>query len=517
MAFGKPALKPKPASNTYSGNNGALAASRSSSRAFSSRLEAPVDEQRMAYQRSGGSNASSAGGQRTPEGERKFLHSQGSQDQAKSPSFIAATLAASRSVTPNHTGQQLSPAGLRKASSFTRGGSPSVRSVSSKGSLDQPLDTSSIPPTNSLIGMFEQNNAKGQAVKKKRPVVKSPVATVTQVGSPEAQHDPTPVRARRPSPLADKVQKQKQKPEIKSPKPTLPATFTNKPIEAPKPKPIPAPRDAPVTTAKPSPPARKSYEEVEEDDSSSNDSFVTVSDYTPSFRAVLNQQRRNPSSTNTKDPINNAAAIDAMANAIVASSLASSRAASPSHFAPPAPPPRKHRFHNSKHETPSSSSPAKPTGLRTTMRVERKDDEVDEAAVKRGRKKMVRKHPNKHHEGDRKRWRDEVTERERKRYEAVWASNKGLYCEGIAGGEMGVCSLVVRDVWSRSRLNGDVLEEVYALVDRAGRGFLEKEEFVVGLWLVDQRLKGRKLPPRVTESVWGSAGVLGVKLRRAGK
>lgn len=127
----------------------------------------------------------------------------------------------------------------------------------------------------------------------------------------------------------------------------------------------------------------------------------------------------------------------------------------------------------------------------------------------------MKKHPNKHHEGDRKRWRDEITERERKRYEAVWASNKSLYISPSAPGvETAVCNLVVRDLWSRSRLHVDELAEAYELVDRTGDGYLGKEEFVVGLWLVDQRLKGRKLPIRVSGSVWQSVGASsGIKVK----
>jgi len=149
------------------------------------------------------------------------------------------------------------------------------------------------------------------------------------------------------------------------------------------------------------------------------------------------------------------------------------------------------------------------------MRKEKREEE-DEGELRRKKKAhLMKKHPNKHHEGDRKRWRDEVTERERKRYEAVWASNKGLYVE--KGMENNVCNLVVRDIFSRSRLHTDVLEEVYALVDRNRNGSLEKEEFVVGLWLVDQRLKGRKLPIKVSDSVWRSVRPLGMKVKNAGK
>lgn len=150
------------------------------------------------------------------------------------------------------------------------------------------------------------------------------------------------------------------------------------------------------------------------------------------------------------------------------------------------------------------------------MRKPKVEEEDEGEARRKKRAHLMKKHPNKHHEGDRKRWRDEITERERKRYEAVWASNKGLHM--APGLEGSVCSLVVRDIYSRSRLHADVLEEVYALVDRKQNGALEKEEFVVGLWLIDQRLKGRKLPIRVSDSVWKSVGVLsGIKIRKAGK
>ena len=151
---------------------------------------------------------------------------------------------------------------------------------------------------------------------------------------------------------------------------------------------------------------------------------------------------------------------------------------------------------------------------------------------KHRKRRLVRKHPNKHHEGDRKRWRDAVTERERKRYEGVWAANKGLHCSfapeeqqafersadstrvAVAMTEQ-ISNIVARDIWSRSRLPDTMLELVWDLVDSDCVGRLGKVEFVVGLWLIDQRLKGRKLPARVSESVWGSVrGVQGIKIRR---
>jgi len=124
-----------------------------------------------------------------------------------------------------------------------------------------------------------------------------------------------------------------------------------------------------------------------------------------------------------------------------------------------------------------------------------------------------------HHEGDRKRWRDKITERERKRYEGVWAGNRGVLVDrdlehlDYEGANDLVVNLVVKDIWERSRLPHDVLEEVWDLVASPGAKALNREEFVVGLWLIDQRLKGRKLPVKVSVSVWSSVRhIHGVKI-----
>lgn len=137
---------------------------------------------------------------------------------------------------------------------------------------------------------------------------------------------------------------------------------------------------------------------------------------------------------------------------------------------------------------------------------------------------MGRKHPNKHHEGTRKRWRDQITERERKRYEGLWAANKGTFIPAFKDPSPtrlatdddpahDVLNVVTREIWARSRLPEHVLEEVWDLVDGRGVGRLSREEFVVGLWLIDQRLKGRKLPVKVSESVWASVRGVGVKVK----
>ena len=221
-----------------------------------------------------------------------------------------------------------------------------------------------------------------------------------------------------------------------------------------------------------------------------------------------------------------------LANAIVASSLASSRAPSPAKRAPaPAPPPPRrsslsralfrHR-HSSDTDLPRHGSPYQ--GMRQTLR--KYDSEDSDDGNDRRKHKHFIKHPNKHREGSRKRWKDKVTERERKRYEGVWAANKGLFLttspsqpdEEIAvetsTSEL-VLDLVVRDIWSRSRLPMDTLAEIWDLVDRQGVGTLIRDEFVLGLWLIDQRLKGRKLPIRVSPTLWASVRhVSGVKVPR---
>ncbi|KAF2733844.1 hypothetical protein EJ04DRAFT_494440 [Polyplosphaeria fusca] len=219
---------------------------------------------------------------------------------------------------------------------------------------------------------------------------------------------------------------------------------------------------------------------------------------------------------------------ESLSNAIVGAALASSRTASPAsrpaHVATPPLPTRRHHHSPFYHgRSPSPTKPPGPAKMRTTMRKE-KDDTSDEDESERYKRKGTRimgmrqkKHPNKHHEGDRKRWRDVVTERERRRYEGVWAANKGLYVADASRVEadttMDVHGLLTKEIWSRSRLPVHELEEVWDLVDTRTIGRLRREEFVVGLWLIDQRLKGRKLPPKVRDSVWGSVRGVGVKVK----
>lgn len=144
-----------------------------------------------------------------------------------------------------------------------------------------------------------------------------------------------------------------------------------------------------------------------------------------------------------------------------------------------------------------------------------------------------------------------IAPQERKRYERLWAANKGLLLVSPRGmsrsmsrgrssaaidasdassdddgdyladtdptAKDDVVNLVVRDIWLRSRLSADLLEQIYDLVDRGRRGRLSRDEFVVGTWLVDHCLRGRRLPTRreLTDDVFESGGPmarLGVKV-----
>jgi hypothetical protein len=540
LAFGKPPVKPKPQINNYSGDGWALAAAtkvggasphQQGRYASDTRQDAPGDGQSLSYQNTGSSvgGQSYMGGSERPNIQQRisqlggtgFLQPPGgTADHSKSPSFIAATLAASRSasVSPNPTGQR-QPHWERSSGLGPR--SPSARSggSSSRESIDQPLDTTPIPPTTSLIGMFEQTATSPPSFKRP-PGRRSATSTSRRPPGPPRAASPLPARTLTPSPMPAKP----QKPEIKSPKPTL-TQVSRQPVQSDPPGTPPVAAKPTLPASKPIPIPISTKTANDEDDASSDDSFVSASDYKPSFRASLNQQNRRLTSTSKASVDSEVATIDSLANAIVASSIASSRAASPSRnlahqqlLYPPPPPPSRRNNHSGRgylfqpiiKELSRTPSPAKQIGLRTTMRKPKSKEELDDGERKRGRRNLMKKHPHKHHEGDRKRWRDSITERERKRYEAVWASNKGLFMSGSdEGEEYTVCSLVVRDIFSRSRLHVDVLEEVYTLVDRSQNGRLEREEFVVGLWLIDQRLKGRKLPIKVSDSVWKSVGVLG--------
>lgn len=113
-----------------------------------------------------------------------------------------------------------------------------------------------------------------------------------------------------------------------------------------------------------------------------------------------------------------------------------------------------------------------------------------------------------------------VTPQERKRYEGMWVSNRCLYLEllpwwdSIMTGKSApsvplpedglMLNIVVKDIWVRSNLPSDLLFQIYDKVDTRQDGTLDRKSFIVGMWLVDQCLYGRKLPRELNQQVWDS-------------
>lgn len=298
----------------------------------------------------------------------------------------------------------------------------------------------------------------------------------------------------------------------------------------------------------------------------------------PISRASFSKKDNHTTATSSPLPL------ESLSNAIMAGNLAATRAPPTSAQPPPLPAPRRHghgllhpdakHHHHHRHTTTGSGnnstshsrSPQRqagtgtgteppPTTLLTTLRQPPKHPSDDEDAgshhhhhKRRHKVSLQSKKKHAHHEGARKRWREEVSARERKRYEAVWASNRGLFAGLVAhpssspptyspgkstastqdttrsqdgsssrSGDDLVLNVVVRDIWARSRLPFDELAEVWDLVYHGQRGGLNREEFVVGMWLIDQRLRGRKIPARVSDSVWESARGMRVNAPKVGK
>ncbi|KAG6005764.1 hypothetical protein E4U21_007715 [Claviceps maximensis] len=229
-------------------------------------------------------------------------------------------------------------------------------------------------------------------------------------------------------------------------------------------------------------------------------------------------------SGNTNNNSNSNLPLDTLTNAIMASSLASAK------LTP----------HNTGSSLPPPSLPQRQRSPRLLQTLRQttsyQDDDPERIKIAHRHKLSSNKHA--HREGARRRWRDQVTQKERKRYEAVWASNRGYsvfphehtHSHGHSSPpdrsrssgldkapEESECvfNVVVREIWKRSRLPQDELVEVWELVDGGHKGMLTRQEFVVGMWLIDQRLKGRKIPTRVSDSVWDSVnGVRPFRPRR---
>lgn len=598
----------------------------------------------------------------------------GATADPKSTSFIAATLAASRSVSPGSSPARQGGGDERTATGRSRLGEPvpfrrkpTVRTGSPAVSLsttssDGLPDTAHLPPTNSLISMFELKGDQDVDPVKDSPgrprVNKSKGWPLPDVKLDDGNKDSEDLDVENIKPRRKPVPKTKPKPKVKtkprdetppppvvrraeteivSPKPRRPDTKPRLEFEAPasstgvtekpnvtsleerkaKPKPpkprnsdkseakgsstmarpsvedkvepepqpptLPARSSAPPARAKP--PAPKKRQNMQRlsiapstdgqdmskptspedtvgarpltgDSMSSNDTFVSASStptradsppvFDPASRTLT--PRALPPRSASARPVTPAfpirqnltgssqLPIDSLSDAMMAGSLASARHTPVSAIGTRTPPPvpASRRIGGTKK---AASRATSPHHMKKTLRDQRPKSDDEDARRPHHKKGLINSKKHTHHEGSRRRWREEITERERKRYEAVWASNRGLFLVSAAQAcsdpehpqshrhrgltvrdqsheELSehVASVVVRDIWGRSRLPAAELAEVWDLVYGNGqeggvrvRAALSKAEFVVGTWLVDQRLRGRKIPPRVSDSVWSSA------------
>ncbi len=188
----------------------------------------------------------------------------------------------------------------------------------------------------------------------------------------------------------------------------------------------------------------------------------------------------------------------------------------------------------------SDGNKESPLVFRTTLRDSKKPS-------KRHRKNHIKefdeRKPWKHHKAS-----SYVTEEEKESYDIVWKANKNAYLkeyeklrETRQTGEDRcipdfskylpkdrIVGIVVREIWRRSRLSDEMLAQIWNLImahrskvltarfepgiaesDASDAsifddGTLTETEFLVGMWMVDQCLYGRKLPKEIEPSVWDS-------------
>ncbi|KAK0781081.1 Increased rDNA silencing protein [Friedmanniomyces endolithicus] len=555
FASNKPATPQRSVpSTTYSGSNGALAAATRVGTTPSPKHGAAFVSTDGGY--NGTDEISTLEHSGTPRLAAPKRH-----DRGTSPSHQAAQLAVTRS--PDTTAPRLKSR-TRADTTHKPYVAPKPRRLSGHDSKindrnpDRPTDLTPIRPTTSLVKLFEQKTSTSTLphvrdrlapvtilpnydppVRTSKPAREGVITTVFHMELPEneavprratniAASDREPVR--RPS---DDDERSSSDDYVSASEDTAPPssslTIRKRESRAPSVDPItintgnrrPRPSPSPLRHSSTQPlqiykaPSRNLTSPANMSVSSQSERSI------PAQYNMLHPRRMTPLNTGND-----------LANAIVASSLASSRAPSPRKVDPPPVPfrnPRHHKLGFSR-----TPSPSKHVGMRHTLRKEESEEteteNEDHPYGKHKKKRIVRKHPNKHHEGDRKRWREAVTERERKRYEGVWAANKGIHCSSTAEEEQHlqyvanaensrpkraaaselVSNIVTRDIWARSRLPDSVLEAVWDLVDSEDNGHLSKEEFVI-----DQRLKGRKLPVSVSGSVAQSVkGIQGIKIRK---
>ncbi|KAK5167702.1 Increased rDNA silencing protein [Saxophila tyrrhenica] len=562
-AFGRPPTKARAQEKTPSGVNSALAAAAragTSSPSPNARLKSPAPPlQRQTTGESVRSVKSSAdrlslGASRTA----RLGVPDPVKEPSKSPSRQAASFAAASTPQPSAPNVNIATSSAR--ADEVRG--PPVGSKPRSFRTQQPqngnqdskqTDSSPIPPTTSLVDLFERKSRTPEG-KRPEPVVIKPSSQLA-LRSPKPTRQSGGITSLFEMELAGKggLSKSSQHNDSASPPVLRPpesrrsssgsyASASEDPLRETSPI-----RRSPSTVRGPSR-NRKGTEPPMTQSRNSTVQAVRIP-HAVAGNVAVRAESLAPSSASAKSipaqyhhmyparKMTPSMTGDQLADAMVAGSLASSRAPSPRKMDPPPPPTRRHK-HIANLGFSRTPSPTK-SGMRHTMRKEESEssDDSDELHPygKHKKKRHLRKHPNKHHEGDRKRWRDAVTERERKRYEGVWAANKGLHCSFTLEEQMKfrkspksqqtvdvreaaadqVSNIIARDIWNRSRLPPAELETVWDLVDTGGIGRLNREEFVVGMWLIDQRLKGRKLPVKVSGTVWASVkGLQGIKIKK---
>ncbi|MCJ1236294.1 Increased rDNA silencing protein [Varicellaria rhodocarpa] len=574
LAFLTPSPTVKPLTNTYSGTNGALAAAYlagtgqkrvdSSYNNEGKRFVTPSPRTKTLQTPSTGTFP-----QRSVLGSAETLElPTGSLERREqSPSYIAAALAAARS-TPTPTGQDVAR-------------TKPIRPVSAHLSQAPQVESSPLPSASALVGLFEAKQHVDKQVKEPQRTI-SEVRPIPFIASPTPVRPVVSARmTRKPlilnhpftdggsdlkSQTADQSVASERAPDQRTTTRYDPKKTTSRPVAGVTPvaafkvpPSLPPPRrnthppstlseikkdehgpasgidgtpSIPDTPAKDAPlvsTESKRYVQKPSDNVSTRPLPVPI-DRLSSMPYAIPPLARSQSSVrvnsrpSTRSPSSRLVpqlTADSLANAIVAGSLATSRAPSPTKQPPPAMPRRRSKtyslFHHHDHSS-RTPSPAKP--LRQTLRAPEKSDPEDSRTRK---PHPLKKHPNKHAEGDRKRWRDVIDEQEKKRYEGVWAANRGILLIPAPHSSDStaitpeskdlVSNLVVRDIWSRSHLSFSTLAEVWDRVDLRGDGKLAREEFVVGTWLIDQCLKGKKIPVKVSESVWSSVRRLsGIKI-----
>jgi hypothetical protein len=600
LAFSKPPVKPKPAlAISKSSNNGALAAATKADAVHSPQQGAVgspgIVGGTLSRQNTGSSYRSNVSlPQGSPFQSALNLPQPHSYRRSVSPSNIAASLAAARyTPTPSKSRPGVLSRGLSDTQYSASPPSPTRRYNTvhnSTGGFDKPViagssamdeqsprtDNTSIPPTSSLVKLFEQQENKKETKSRLQSIGPLPTPLLTSDRAPPPLRSPKPQRKislslsgddrelqlERFSQSEDVDPKKQSAPAIK-PKPTKITSQESKTLPQNSSSYPSSPKSRPQTSgsivtvkgelsspssyvsaqefklenkAKPNiPPPRKtgkatkthSHDRAADlnrrpvseprnlkppapEPTSALDTQLVDKETLPKASSTFTSSAYQKQSMQMLSPHMTG---DSLANAMVGAALASSRTGSPTRNTGPPALPRRNNHQHHHHHIPFRSrtpSPPKRIGkLRTTMRKDRSSSSSSEDRQKPTI--FFKKHPNKHHEGTRKRWRDSITELERKRYEGVWAANQGLLLSSTYQDE--IHGLVARDIWRRSRLPESQLAEIWDLVDRRSAGRLGKEEFVVALWLIDQRLKGRKLPSSVSQTVWDSVRGIGVRVK----